>query len=99
MKETVLVLAIFSVLSWLSVIIPAGFLMNECIYSWIHGTVHGFNGDEFLYGFSAFLDTLMFYFCFFFPLFFLWGCLLITAVSLTIASVITKKQLDKNTAN
>lgn len=64
MKKAFFVLTIFSVLFLLAVIIPAGFLMNECIYSWIHGTVHGFNGDEILYGFSAFLDTFMFFLSF-----------------------------------
>lgn len=74
------------------VMIPAVLLIKECVYSAVHGTIHGFNGEEMLYGFSAFIDTFTFYLCFFFPLFFLWGCLLIAAVSLTIAAVVVFKK-------
>lgn len=80
---------------WSAVIVPALLLINECIYSAVNGTTHGFNGDEMLYGLSAFIDTFTFYLCFFFPLFFVWGCLLITAISLTIAAVVVSKKQGK----
>lgn len=93
MKKTLFTVKILSVLTWSAVIIPAVMLLKECIYSFINGTTRGFNSDQMLYGFSAFTDTFMFYFCFFFPLFFLWGCMVILSVSFTIASIVIKKHL------
>lgn len=94
MKNKIL-FTLLSVIAWIAVAVPAVLLLKECIYSAVHGTIHGFNGDEMLYGFSAFIDTFTFYLCFLFPLFFLWGCLLIAAVALTIAAVVVFKESEK----
>lgn len=91
MKRKIL-LTLSSVIAWIAVAVPAVMLFMDCMYSYTHGTTHGFNGDEMLYGFSAFADTFMFYLCFLFPLFVLWGVLLIAAVSLTIITAVVFKK-------
>lgn len=87
-----IILTLSSVIAWIAVAVPALMLFKDCIYSYNHGTTHGFNSDEMLYGFSAFADTFMFYLCFLFPLFVLWGVLLIAAVTLTVITVVVSKK-------
>lgn len=84
-----------AVFSWITVIIPAVLLLRECMYSFIHGTTHGFNSNEILYGFGAFADTFMFYLCFFLPLFILWCGLFVLSVSLTVAVAAAKKTIKQ----
>lgn len=77
---------IISVIFWLGIILPAGYvLVNAC--KSMDGTMHGFNG-EMLYGMDAFIDTILSYIVFLFPFFLLWCfCLLGTVIFTVVVCV------------
>lgn len=80
-------LTVFTVLAWLTVIIPLLMLFRECLDSFLFGTYHGFNTDEYIYGMSAAADTFLLFLWIFFPLFILWGIMLIVAVVMTVVVI------------
>ena len=68
-------------LLWIITIVPAAYVMKHCISAFFNGTYHGFNSDEKIYGFNAFVDVLLSYIAFEFIFFVIWFiCLVITIV-------------------
>ena len=87
-KNHFMVIYIISALCWIATIIPSTYVLYHAFDS-MDGTIHGFNG-EMLYGIDAFMDTILMFIAFFFPLFFLWGICLLGAI-ITTAIVIYMK--------
>ena len=81
-KTNVVLLWIFAVICWLETIVPAGYVLIEAVKS-MDGTLHGFNG-EMLYGIDAFIDTILSFVAFLFPLFILWSICLLGAIIFTV---------------
>ena len=68
-------------LLWVITIVPAAYVMKHCIIAFFNGTYHGFNSDEKIYGFNAFVDVLLSFIAFEFIFFVIWFiCLVITIV-------------------
>lgn len=88
-KWRVKILCIVSVLCWIATIIPGGYVLYRA-YDSMDGTMHGFNG-EMLYGIEAFIDTILVYIVFLFPLFLLWAVCLLGAVISTVVIFCLKK--------
>lgn len=87
MIEKKKMLTVFTVLAWLTVIIPALMLFKECLDSFLFGTYHGFNTGVYLYGMPAAVDTFLVFLWVFFPFFILWGTMLIVAVVMTAVNI------------
>lgn len=87
-----IILIITTILSWVIVIIPAILLLNQCINSYINGTTHGFNSEEYLYGIPAFFDTFSAIVLFLSPLVILWFILFIFAIIITIVTIMCYRE-------
>ena len=85
------IMCIISVICWIATIILSTYVLYQAFDS-IDGTLHGFNG-EMLYGIDAFIDTILMFIAFFFPLFFLWVICLFGAIITTIIAIYLKKYL------
>jgi len=92
-KWLVRILCVVSVLCWIITIGCIGYVLYNAFGS-MNGTTHGFNG-EMLYGIDAFIDTILMYIAFLFPLFLLWGLCLIGAIATTVGAVCIKKKCKR----
>lgn len=92
MIKKIKILSVVSVLCWIATIASSVYVLYNA-YSSMDGTIHGFNG-EMLYGIDAFIDTILMYSAFLFPLFILWGVCLIGAIVSTVAVFHIKKKSE-----
>ena len=92
-QKRVLILRIVSLVCWIATIVPSGYVLYQAFDS-MDGTLHGFNG-EMLYGVDAFIDTILIYVAFLFPLFLLWLLCLIGAIASTIGILYIKRFMKR----
>ncbi len=71
-------------LLWVITIVPAAYVMKHCIIAFFNGTYHGFNSDEKIYGFNAFVDVLLSFIAFEFIFFVIWFISLVITIVYTI---------------
>lgn len=92
MIKKIKILSIVAVFCWIVTIASSVYVLYNA-YNSVDGTIHGFNG-EMLYGIDAFIDTILMYSAFWFPLFILWGVCLIGAIVSTVAVFHIKKKSE-----
>lgn len=93
-KGKIRILCIVSILCWIATIVPGGYVLYNA-YGSMDGTMHGFNG-EMVYGMDAFIDTILMYIAFLFPLFLIWMLCLLGAIVST-KKIVKLKNIPKNT--
>lgn len=89
------ILTVFIIFLCIIELIPAVFILKECIHSYINGTTHGFNSDKHIFGIPAVLSTLAFTVAFFYPLYLLWFIILVITIIL-IGKRIEMYSISKN---